>query len=161
MKVRTARSNACIRNSCLVSAVFVTSLTAPIPVSSAPDAQSSFSAPCSRSEEFASANRSLVLAKHQIVTQNYKNASQTLERSINLIDKYTDSRVFAAGQTTLDDTGMHLSLAFFYELHGKIKKSVKLKIRLLEEAIESCKTEPAIISQALKKKYTYKTLPAH
>jgi hypothetical protein len=111
----------------------------------------SYAAPCADSDEFAFAQRALVQARRDMAAKHYHAASQTLRNAADRLDVYTTNRIFAAGQTILDDTGQHLSLARWLEQRGDLKTSLHISEEMLTETIRECRDERKDISDKLRK----------
>lgn len=145
-----AISRASTRNRLAAALAVTATAVATIAVAAAP-LPASYAGPCTKSEEFVFAQRALAQAKRDVAAGHYSAASQTLEKGIEKLDRYATARSFAAGFPVLDDTGQHLSLTYFYEIHANLKKAVYLKNMYLGVAIEACRTEPKIISDKLRR----------
>jgi hypothetical protein len=137
--------------SLLSAAVICLAALAPLTRAAAAHPPKSYTAPCEKSEEFSFAQRARAQAKSDIAIGHYSDASKTLEGAINKLDQYMTDRTFSAGLTVLDDTSQHLSLTYFYEIHGNLKKSVYLKMKYLDDTLTSCRTEPKEIGEKLRK----------
>jgi hypothetical protein len=114
----------------------------------------SYAAPCADSDEFAFAQQALILAKQDLTAKRYHAASRRLETATDKLDDYRVSRIFAAGEVDLDDTGQHMSLANFFEMRGNLKRAIYLKKRLLLGTMASCKREPRETLEKLRKRFS-------
>jgi hypothetical protein len=138
---------------CAVRAVLMASTVGMAASSSAIAAPlpASYAAACEKSAEFTFAQKALIQGRREAAAGHYSAASKILEQGITKLDDYQLERSSAAGFPVLDDTGQHLSLTYFLELHRNIKKSVYLKTKYLKDTIAECEREPKTIRAKLRK----------